>query len=554
MANTGFIYKTPAHQQDFSDPNQQTQMDAQWDLNLKGFTAQGLNGTPWNVQNAAQITNYIDPTQTVIPSSAINKQITWSPLPGRLGYYYPSLSLDQIFQLADTGDFTRLQLGEITNNPCNPLNQETKPYGPYGPRGWQDEYCEWAVTRDQNGHIVRIDFTCENPEYWNTLWLIDPNVVLSLYQSILDKPQITLDDLCLYDANGNKVQDPNGNYVYNPLNIWNSGTISDDTKGGAIHLTSTPNTLQTEIGLATQATMMRVTGNSDLNALICCAQYGQPHRNSDPNIGGTVNRVVSSGFDAMLANPPGLYMQMPDFSQFTTPDGSNPADWYTIKRGSQTLIGDNGQPLPGNFILHAVVAPPAGSAYTVSDLKINGENVNWGSQISNTFLMQIVATAYAAPVPAKLPCVVATSQANTFAQPLQLFQQDIFDAMLNTNVPNPVDVQMNLLSNSTLIAPFVPRGAKNLPMVLTCDLGPAFDPNNPPFVSFEQSGINGAINVSACKTVTYAVPGNSYPGTYTALYLNVSVPLGAQPGLCGIYVTNQGQRQNAMMPALMNIV
>jgi hypothetical protein len=40
--------------------------------------------------------------------------------------------------------------------------------------------------------------------------------------------------------------------------------------------------------------------------------------------------------------------------------------------------------------------------------------------------------------------------------------------------------------------------------------------------------------------VTYAVPGNSYPGNYTVLFLNVVVAAGAQAGLRAIQITANG--------------
>jgi hypothetical protein len=46
----------------------------------------------------------------------------------------------------------------VPKNPCDPSDTGTKPFGPSGPRGWQDEYCEWAVTRDENGDIIAVDF------------------------------------------------------------------------------------------------------------------------------------------------------------------------------------------------------------------------------------------------------------------------------------------------------------------------------------------------------------------------------------------------------------
>lgn len=276
MANSGFVFWTPAHQQDFSnDPAKQDLLNERWNTNLNAFIQQGITGNPWNATNSSNITNYFNPLTTPIPSGSAPQQITWPAFPGRPSQYNTQdnwgLTADQILQLGDTGYYGNNQtFPNITTNPCT-QESESLPYGPYGPRGWQDEYCEWSVTRNSKGQIVRVDITCENPEYWNTLWMVDPNKVLQLYQQTLGKSQIQLKDLYLTDKSGNPVIDPStGRPAYNPLNKWNSGPVSNDSQGGAMHLTSTPNTLQTEIGLACAATIQRQGyGPGDPNGLIC---------------------------------------------------------------------------------------------------------------------------------------------------------------------------------------------------------------------------------------------------------------------------------------------
>ncbi|WP_036249445.1 hypothetical protein [Methylobacter sp. BBA5.1] len=550
--NTPFQFWTPAKQIDFPNHSgMQAALEAQWNINLNGFTQQGITGNPWNSTNATGISNYFNPLDTAIPQGATVANITWSAFPGRIGFYFPQLSDQEQLALADTGYQTNKQsFPPITKDPCTGQS-ENLPYGPYGPRGWQDEYCEWSVTRNAQGKIIRVDFVCENPEYWNSLWMIDPNRVLELYQSTLGKPQIRIEDLYLYDKDNKVVIDPStGRPGYNPLNKWNSGTDSSDAAGGAMHLTSTPNTLQTEIGLASAATLQRKIGNNDPNALICCAQYGQPHRNSDPHIGQTTNKLVSFGNAVTLTNPPGLYIQMPDFSSYRTPDGTDPAAFWTIMRGTKTLNGENGQ-LPGNFILHATYAVPPDKGYTVSDITINNQPIQWGGQIARTFLMQIVATAIDKAAPPALDCVGPTSGSDTLAQPLQLFHADIFKAMAYRPVANPVNQAMTLISNSTLIAPLVRQGALKVPMVLT---GATVQPGNRlPAVSITGDGVT-ATAIGSTSSINYAVPGNSYPSEATAMLLEVSVASNATPGLRGLHLTNYGQPQGAAMPALINVV
>jgi len=368
---TGFQFLTPATQQDFpDDPAKQAALNTQWNTNVNGFTQQAIVRDPWNLTNATGITNYINPAVTPLPPNPPLAQIQWNAFPNRISYYFPHLSVNEVFSLADTGyqlDGTT-SFPDITKNPCSGLPAKPKPYGPYGPRGWQDEYCEWAVTRNSSGQITRIDFTCENPEYWNSLWMISPERVLELYRSTLNKDQIQLEDLYLYGPEGNIVTDPStGRPAYNPLNKWNFGTASDSNGGGAMHLTATPNTLQTEIGEAAGTTSQRISGNDNANKLICCDQTGQPHRNSDPNIGQSVNKLVALNNAVTLANPPGLYIQLPNFSGYATPDGTPASTFWTVVRGQETLTVD-GVTLPGNFILHATFEVPASKNYTVSDI------------------------------------------------------------------------------------------------------------------------------------------------------------------------------------------
>lgn len=527
-------------------------MTPQWNANLNGFTQQGITGDPWNSTNASGITHYFNPLDTPIPSGAAEASITWGAFPGRIGRYFPQLSQGNQWSLADTGYQTNGQsFPSITTNPCTGQSEDL-PYGPYGPRGWQDEYCEWSVYRDpQTNKILRVDFTCENPEYWNSLWMIDPNQVLELYQNTLGKPQIQLADLYLYDGSGNVVVDPStGRSAYNPLNKWNSGPLSTNASGGAMHLTSTPNTLQTEIGLASAATLQRTIGNGNQNELICCAQYGQPYRNSDPHIGQQTNQYVGNGNRVTLTNPPGLYIQLPAFSSYQTPDGTKAASFWTIVRGSETLKDANGNLLPGNFILHAKYEVPSGLGYTVSDIAINGQPIQSGGQIAQTFLMQIVATAFSASVPAALDCV-GTPQ-NTLAQPLQLFQAAVFDAMYGQSVINPVGQPMNLLSNSTLIAPLVEQGAAGIAMVLTCATVQSGPSREIPAVAFDGNDLSA--EVTMITQINYAVPGNSYPSPATALFITVSVSSNAVLGLRNVFVTNYGQAPGPAMPALLNVV
>lgn len=564
-------FRSPADQatRDLAhDPARLAAFSELWNQHVNGFTQQAMLGNPWQQTFAANTTNYFNPLDTVIPSSAATQPIQWPALPGRIAYYNQAdwgSALDQaaIWQLADYGWYPsasaagRKTFPNITTDPCSGQPDE-KPYGPYGPRGWQDEYCEWNVRRDPaTNKILRIDFTCENPEYWYTLWHVSPETVLALYQQTLGQSGITLEDLCLVDAAGAAVIDPStGRPAYNPLNRWNSGPVGTPAGGGAMHLTATPNTLQTEIGLAAGATIQRTVGNAQPEPLICCAQYGQPHRNSDPHIGQVTNEFVSAAFAVSLADPPGLYIQMPDFSSYklppNAPAGAKASDYWTITRGVSSLNDMYGNPLPGNFILHAVFEVPAEQGFTVGDITIGGTGIQYGAQVAETFLMEINATAVPGTVPATQPCV--GTPATPLPQPLQMFYTALWNGYYASQEPaNPVGVAMSLASNSVIMPPLVRQGQSDLEMTLVCT-GVVLGPGGqlPAVTSDHGDGITVQV-VALTNDVSYAVPGNSYPSANQALTLRVSVSAQAAPGLRSVTLVNHGQAAGPAAPAFLQV-
>jgi hypothetical protein len=599
-------FATPAFIQ---EPNltssQQTKLNNWWSTNVEGFTQQAITGDPWNNLNSPLQTSYYDPTQTDIPQGTAAVPVTWIAFPNRLNQYLGpnqvpanpyNLTQQQLWEIADSGYYT--SGGNKQSFPGIPETLCPQPdwtgslhtYGPYGPRGWQDEYCEFSVTRDpSSGKITRVDIVCENPEYWYTYWRVDPKAVAKTYQDTLNyglppgSPNmvtVTVQDLQLTDSSGNPVIDPStGMPAYNPLNKWNSGPVSTrgaNASGGAMHLTSTPNTLQTELGLAGGATVGRTVGNANPQTLICCSQYGQAFRNSDPHIGQNVNQVVvSAQNNVSLANPPGLYIQMPDFSGYTLPSDPNlpasaqPSDCWQVVRGAETVNDPvTGQPFNGNMMLHVAFQLPAawiaaGVSFTVGDITINLNGVatpiDFASEILNTFHIGLFARPLAAKQPQPLACVVnlPTSTQAAQVQPVQMFYQSVWDGYYNTQVNNPAGVPMSLASNSVIVPPQVKQGASNVAMVLTCSTAVTGSRGQLPTVTVPQGDIT--FKVLSISNVNYAAPGNSYPSQFQLLTLSVTVAANAQLGLRSIVATNPAQSGGTPptalpAPAFLNIV
>lgn len=386
-------FDPPANQNDFRPGEEEKgkAFRARWSDNINRFTEQTLQNDPWSSANQPPLTQYYNPLNTDIPDGTKGAAIQWTAFPNRILIQYPSVGQPTQWKYADEGP---------------PASDN---YPPSGPRGWQDEYCEWSVTRNAEGKITKVMFTCENREYWYTLWDIDPNVVLRLYQELVGS-QVKLEDLYLRDDDNNLIVDPaTGRPAYNDLNRWNSTTTD-----GAVHLISNPNALSAEIFLAGQATILRqdTEGDpiTDNNQLINCSRYGTPNRNSDPTIGAGVNGLVrgtgasGSGVRISLKNPVGLYIQEPSFDTYqlplSAPSDTQPSDYWKVVRGRRRQDGDK-----IDYILHAVYEVPEELGFTVSDITINGFNIEFGAQITQTF--QVALAGLPLPqvsTPESLPC------------------------------------------------------------------------------------------------------------------------------------------------------
>jgi hypothetical protein len=278
----------------------------------------------------------------------------------------------------------------------------------------QDEYCEWFAHRDDAGHIARVTFTCEGPEYWRFLaggtgaffpagderaGIVDGDLdlVTALYRRHID-PSVADDDLLWpYDVAAYDQQSGTwGIYgeagSYNPFNRWN-------TTAGAMHLTHPANTLRGVFTVVGRAAVLRKDSRGrpidDAEALVCCSGFGEPNRSSDPSIGAGVNGLIADGLSVSLADPLGLYMAGINAGAFQGPAGEDMTSAWQVDRG------DAGR----QRILRATFAAPAG--LTVDRVLAAGTPIAYGGQIADEVQMIVTALAkriHAAP-PARKRCV-----------------------------------------------------------------------------------------------------------------------------------------------------
>ncbi len=485
------FYQLPANINDFADNKRlEKEMLKQWNWNMNAFTRISIAGNPWINEHDYPRSNYIDPLEVDADEASIIQPITWTAFPNRISWYFsesqgnPYRVPDELlYALVDEGrlnpdqkalkkwisyidqqngnknlekelkrllhahpgfastDLSNFAPIAIPTDICPVVNWKQDPkewskgkyenfYAPSGPRGWKDEYNEWVVTRNAEGQITKVSFTAENPEYWVTLWRVDPTRVLSLYRELVNK-NVKLEDLYLKDKDGNYVKDYEDKYVYNPLNRWNYGNTATDNGGGAVHLTSPPNTVSAEVFIAAAATIIRRIPSADYNPQEnnCYSQYGLSFRNSDPNIGFQVNQIVKNiGVPLTLNNPVALYMQTPDFSNYKTPDGTDASRFFKVVRGKTAK--EAGQKY--DQILHATFEVPKDLNYTVSDILINNQQIWWGSQIAETFNQALAGKAYTKmprPEPSPQPAVVNNNFITPWPQALAKY--DVLMAVWN---------------------------------------------------------------------------------------------------------------------------
>ncbi|ABL72703.1 hypothetical protein [Paracoccus denitrificans] len=525
--------------------------EADWSANIAGWTQMSIIGNPWSNLNDTPRDNYYDPLVEGM-GEATAAVISWPPFPNRLiqfltnpgivkgGQLTAPLSQDAVQELADSGRITQGGTSFVLFDPepgqvllkipadrCPAIDWDGKyvDFSPSGPRGWQDEYCEWSILRNAQGKMQSIAFTCENPAYYLTMWRQNPKAVLGIYQRYID-PAVQLEDLFLryeYDQptgkKGDPVLDPTtGNPAYDPTNKWNRGPARvPGSFGGAMHLTSPPNTLSAEIYLAAAATIQRPSSvNGNPQSLICCAQYGQNFRNSDPNIGYGAN-VAARTARLTLTDPVGLYIQQPqNFQGWSGPNGEDVSGYWQILRGTAGT-GPNGS----DQILHAVFAIPESAGYSIEDCTIYGLPISHVGVILDQMKVALAVTPNnAAPDTTAFACVTDRTD-GTQPWPVQMVPESLFYG------ESPSDLPALLRPGSKFRFVLIVQGA---------------DENTTPATArVEFSDPNITVTVEQFLKNASAVPGQTNGGGTQGYVMDIAVGANAQPGPVSVRALNPSE-------------
>jgi hypothetical protein len=299
-------FSTPAKLPD-ADP------DA-WNRRLRELMEPYLDGS---------LPQFYDPTQKNTPASAAHHMVAWVAFPATLRAQVPSQR--ERWKLAD------------------------------GDRGLQDEYCEWAVTRNSARKITKVTFTTELPEYFEHLNETAPARLLRLYRRLIDS-RVELAHLRRSDGG------------YRRINRWNRGNR-------LAHLSSGPNNLFAAIDLVARATVQRTDEDGEpvtnQQQLVVCSGLGEPLRNSDPQIASAVNVAAGQGADIAFDDPPGLHLGRPLTAGMVTPDGADAARFWKIERGTP------------EHTLRARFEVPKSKGYVVGDIEIGGRPIKFGGQVAD---------------------------------------------------------------------------------------------------------------------------------------------------------------------------
>lgn len=322
-------FDPPGFLDDFNDAQREA-----WSNFISQRISDGVLGQPDMFDFDAPRPHFFNIETTPADADAVERDVEWSAFP-------------RIVSLDAATDEERWQIADNS-------------------RDVQDEYCEWSVSRGGDGKIRRVTFTCEGPEYWRFLAATNPALALQLYQQHVN-PAAVAGDLVGTDGR------------YNPRNKWNNSTSR-----GAMHLIQVNNTLGAEIELAAGASNTRAPNGAvltDDQELIRCGGYGQAERHSDPTIGGAVNVLARQDAAVTLANPIGIYLSGLSTAGWQTPDGSDPASFWTVTRGTAKKA------------VRAFYEVPASLGFVVGDITINGRPISFGGQIADFITMKLTGLA-----------------------------------------------------------------------------------------------------------------------------------------------------------------
>jgi hypothetical protein len=140
------------------------------------------------------------------------------------------------------------------------------------------------------------------------------------------------------------------------------------------------NNLNDLIKLASESTRIREMNGKFLieqQALMRYGKYGDINKISEQLISSKINFLSQNKSMVSLLNPVSVYFDEFRAIGWRAPDKSNVATYFKIKNDGKT----------------AIYEVPESKGFCVSDIKINGRNINYGSQIADFIRMKLYIIA-----------------------------------------------------------------------------------------------------------------------------------------------------------------
>jgi hypothetical protein len=143
-----------------------------------------------------------------------------------------------------------------------------------------------------------------------------------------------------------------------------------------------------------------------------------------------------------LNNPVGLNIQTPNFGTyqqpFTAPVSAAPADYWKVIRG-RVKQGEDEM----DMILHAVYEVPADQGFTVGDITIGGFNIDFGSQITETFQIGLAGLGLPQVDQEAKPLTCASSSPQPLPRPYALTYLSTINEALRSSLNLRLEPGMN---------------------------------------------------------------------------------------------------------------
>lgn len=361
-----FRYDPPAAQNDFAGNPKEDELLQKWSNLIKDYFQYEIKNLRTILGQESLFFSEID---RVLDNSVPTAPVPWNGFPRNIQL---RVNYDRSKQFQEVEIRGQAPIGFTDRKLSQSIEQ---------PYRQQDEYLEWVPIK-KSGRVVKYAFTAEGPEYWEFLAENDRNAVLALYKEFTGRNVDWTEISWNRDVWGqNRLGKPVKIYKIGDYNAYNAVNLEEC----AAHLTHPANTLGAEIDLAAKATVQRAdqSGNlvSERRRLACCSDFGDPNRNSDPQIGRQVNLSVRGGISLTLANPVGLYIQRFDNNRVADKDGNAIPDWWKIIRGKDGRV------------LRAEFGPPETSQLTLDDVRVGSSNdiLTSGGQLAELITMVIYA-------------------------------------------------------------------------------------------------------------------------------------------------------------------